>query len=82
MIPFIPASVPVVQGPEPRPPEPDPSAYPKRSVCEHCGYVIEQAADGAAWTVGNGTECDKAPNPDEGPMPGHEPGTILHPPRR
>jgi hypothetical protein len=87
VIPFIPASVPVVQGPAPRPPEDDLNGYPKRSVCVHCDDVIEQAADGAAWTRGNllggdSPECPDAPNPDDGPMPGHEPGTILHPPRR
>lgn len=85
MIPYIPPSVPMMQGPE-APPEPDPDGYPKRSTCQHCGYVIEQAADGAAWTVGSlfgdSPECPQAPNPDDGPMPGHAPGTVLHPPRR
>jgi hypothetical protein len=85
MIPFIPppSALPTVQGPAPAPPEPDPDGYPKRSVCQHCGDAMELAADGDAWTVGrNGTECEQAPNPDDGPMPGHAPGVILHPPRR
>lgn len=89
MIPFIPpaSALPVVHGPAPAPPEPDPDGYPKRSICEHCGDVIELAADGAAWTRGNllggdDPECPQAPNPDDGPMPGHAPGVVLHPPRR
>lgn len=84
MIPRIPppSALPVVHGPAPAPPEPDPDGYPKRSICEHCGDPIAQAADGAAWTVGNGRECHMAPNPDDGPMPGHVPGVVLHPPKR
>ena len=87
MIPHIPSSLPVTQGPVPPSPEPDLDGYPKRSVCEHCGDVIEQAANGADWTRGNllggdDSECPKAPNPDGGPMPGHTPGNVLHPPKR
>lgn len=82
MIPYIPPSVPVVHGPVPLAPEPDLNGYPKRSVCVHCEDAMELAADGAAWTVGYSRECPQAPNPDDGPMPGHEPGVVLHPPRR
>lgn len=87
MIPFIPppSQQPVTQGPVPLP-EPDLDGYPKRSVCEHCGDVISQATEGAPWTVGglfsDNPECPQAPNPDEGPMPGHTPGTVLHPPKK
>lgn len=88
MIPFIPpaSALPVVHGPAPAPPEPDPDGYPKRSLCQHCGDPIELAAEGGEWGMGTrhgrSTECPQAPNPDDGPMPGHEPGTVLHPPRR
>lgn len=86
MIPFIPPSLPFVQGPVPPPPEPDFDGYPKRSVCAHCDDVIEQAADGAPWTVGSrfgdSRECFKAPNADDGPMPDHAPGIVLHPPKK
>lgn len=82
MIPYIPPSVPAVQGPPPPPPEPDLDGYPKRSICEHCGDPIALAAADASWTVGNGRECPQAPNPDDGPMPGHAPGLVLHPPKR
>lgn len=87
MIPFIPASPPVVHGPPPSPPEPDPDGYPKRSCCTYCGEVISLAEEGAPWTVGNlvggeDRECPKAPNPDDGPMPDHAPGVVLHPPKR
>lgn len=87
MIPFIPpaSSLPVVQGPANRV-VPDLEGYPKRSCCEHCDEVIAQASDGAPWTVGglfsDSPECPQAPNPDDGPMPYHVPGLILHPPKR
>ncbi|MCP9209597.1 hypothetical protein [Streptomyces cucumeris] len=87
MIPFIPSTnSPVVASGPTRPVEPDPEGYPKRSCCEYCEEVIKQVADGAPWTVGNllggdNPECPKAPNPDDGPMPHHAPGIILHPPK-
>lgn len=82
MIPYIPRNPSIIHGPAPAPPEPDPDGYPKRSVCEHCGDAMELTAEGAAWTVGYSTECSAAPNPDDGPMPGHVPGVVLHPPKR
>ncbi|MEE1737093.1 hypothetical protein PUR49_11380 [Streptomyces sp. BE147] len=82
MIPRIPPPMPMVQGPVPPPPPPDLDGYPKYSFCLHCGDVVAQSAKGARWVVGNSPECPEAPNPDDGPMPGHMPGTVLHPPRR
>lgn len=86
MIPIIPQTIPTVQGPA-APVEPDLSGYPKRSTCAHCTDVITLASSGERWTVrgriSDSRECHLAPNPDEGPMPGHVPGTaILHPPKR
>jgi hypothetical protein len=85
VIPHIPRDVPVAQGPAPEP-EPDLEGYPKRSLCQHCGDPIELAALGGEWGMGTrhgrSTECAAAPNPDDGPMPGHVPGVVLHPPRR
>ena len=58
-------------------PEPD-----QRSTCKWCGRVIQRRA-GDPWesakigVSGVDPECHKAPNPDDGPMPGHEPGTAI-----
>ncbi|MGW1436786.1 hypothetical protein ACWD7M_16245 [Streptomyces griseus] len=81
-IPRIPLPVPMVQGPVASPPPPDLDGYPKYSTCLHCGDVLTLTAEGARWAVANAPECPKAPNPDDGPMPGHEPGTVVHPPKR
>ncbi|MEU6362178.1 hypothetical protein [Streptomyces albidoflavus] len=83
MIPFIPPTTSFAAAdPTPAPVEPDFDKYPKRSICQHCDDPLQQAAPDGEWTFGGGRECAKAPNPDDGPMPSHKPGTILHPPKR
>lgn len=63
-----------------------------RSTCIYCSRVIEtdveppadgEPADSVVWTAppvpgltGRDRECHAAPNPDDGPMPGHAPGVI------
>lgn len=56
------------------------------SRCVHCGRLISRADYNASWTERRPggviyTECTKAPNPDDGPMPPHKPGTIVSPPK-
>jgi hypothetical protein len=69
--------------------EPEPAA---RSICRYCGLVVETGGDpdagDAEWTsaagpglTGRRRECHKAPNPTDGPMPGHRPGVIARRPR-
>lgn len=55
----------------------------QRSTCVHCGRGIHRANSAAPWTAplgpglqGDTDECHAAPNPDDGPMPGHVPGVI------
>jgi hypothetical protein len=58
-------------------PEPD-----QRSTCKWCRAVIERR-EGGPWEraqlagLGYDHQCHEAPNPDDGPMPGHEPGTAI-----
>ena len=87
MIPYIPPPPPPGErAAAPASEVPDVDGYPKRSICAHCGEVISQAAQGADWVVaglfGDARECPEAPNPDDGPMPDHAPGVVLHPPKR
>jgi len=55
------------------------------STCKYCKEIIKQTGDGP-WTrsklggLGDDPECVSAPNPDYGPMPGHEPGVIAERP--
>ncbi|MEW1630480.1 hypothetical protein AB0387_24300 [Streptomyces sp. NPDC089173] len=59
------------------------SGYPKRAArCKHGDHPLSQDAPDAAWLDAfGGQECLNAPNPDDGPMPRHEPGSaILSPP--
>lgn len=57
-----------------------PYAY---STCAFCKRTIQQATPGAPWglkkigTPGYDSECPQAPNPDDGPMPSHRPGTPV-----
>lgn len=57
--------------------------YPKRAArCKHGDHILRQDAPDTAWVDAfDGRECPDAPNPDDGPMPPHEPGSaILSPP--
>lgn len=86
MIPFIPQSAPVTQGPAPLV-EPDLEGYPKRSICLHCDDPISQETKNGDWGSPNllggvNSECWKAPNSDDGPMPSHTPCRVLHPPKK
>lgn len=56
---------------------------PQRSICQHCGRVIHRETSTEPWTSPHGPglqgvtdECYAAPNPTDGPMPGHKPGVI------
>lgn len=64
----------------------DPADGVQYSRCVHCGRLISRIDYNASWTERRPggvvyTECTKAPNPDDGPMPPHEPGTIGSPPK-
>ena len=55
----------------------------QRSTCVHCEKGIHRDHPAAPWTTPHGPglqgvtdECYKAPNPDDGPCPGHTPGVI------
>jgi hypothetical protein len=60
--------------------------FPQLTTCRFCGRVLRRSDADEPWTnygvAGTtSTQCEKAPNPDDGPMPPHEPGTkILTPP--
>jgi hypothetical protein len=57
--------------------------YPKRAArCKHGDHVLSKAAPDAPWRDAfDNPECQDAPNPEDGPMPGHEPGSpVLSPP--
>lgn len=51
------------------------------SLCTHCNYVIRAYDPGGPWGVaspgGDNTQCDKRPNPNDGPMLPHKPGSIV-----
>lgn len=48
------------------------------ATCLHCGRIVSQTAPGEKWRdTANDTECDEAPNPEEGPMPPHLPVSIV-----
>lgn len=56
-----------------------------RSMCRFGDHALEQQEEGGPWVSGYGMvypgvtqECPDAPNPDEGPMPHHEPGVIAY----
>jgi len=60
---------------------------PDRSNYRYCGRPIEREPDSDEWAVAQlagldpNPQCPQAPNPDEGPMPGHRPRDfIVHPP--
>ncbi len=60
---------------------------PDYSYCRHCGRPIQREPGATAWTAaligvpGRDHQCRQAPNPDDGPMPGHEPrDVVVHPP--
>ena len=55
-----------------------------RSLCRFCGRAIELDVEGGDWTQGKlasvsgrNPECPKAPNPDESPMPYHQPQDVI-----
>lgn len=57
------------------------TGYPKRSVCKHGDHPLSLDAPDAEWADAfGGRECADAPNPEDGPMPAHEPGIVLSPP--
>lgn len=58
-----------------------PVDYPKRTMCRFGDHTLSQASPDAQWLdAWGGWECPDAPNPDDGPMPSHEPGAkILSP---
>jgi hypothetical protein len=64
----------------------EPEKFPQLTTCKHCKRILRRNTAEDVWTnygiAGTtSTECEKAPNPDDGPMPLHEPGTkILTPP--
>lgn len=54
----------------------------QRSTCRWCRRPIERASAASEWKSGffgggGDRECPDAPNPYDGPMPGHEPGTAV-----
>lgn len=53
--------------------------YPLRCMrCAHCGRSLHKDSPTDPWRdFSNNPECEIAPNPDDGPMPGHEPGTPV-----
>lgn len=64
------------------------SDFPKLSTCRWCKKPIILDGPDGRWArpqlagFGFDPECHQAPNPSDGPTPGHEPGTaVLSPPR-
>lgn len=60
---------------------------PDRATCRYCRRPIQREVDSTAWTTakvgvdGRDPQCPAAPNPEDGPMPGHiHDGVIVHPP--
>ncbi len=55
------------------------SAYPLRCAsCLFCENVLQKASPDADWKDPfGGTQCGSAPNPEDGPMPYHEPGSPI-----
>lgn len=53
--------------------------YPLRcAACEHCYLPMQKDTPTSRWEDAFGNpECAAAPNPDDGPMPGHEPGAPV-----
>ena len=52
--------------------------YPKRTTCRYCAGPLNQVGPDAEWLdPWGGRECAKAPNPEDGPMPPHKPGTAI-----
>jgi hypothetical protein len=59
----------------------------QRSTCRWCKRPIQRWNDslnfpwksdfGLDNTDAGNPECEVAPNPDDGPMPGHDPGTAV-----
>lgn len=59
----------------------------QRSTCRWCKRPIQRMNDSPnfEWKSNFGLdskdtgdrECEATPNPDEGPMPGHDPGTAV-----
>ncbi len=60
----------------------------RSGACEYCEKALQLTDEpDARWTssMGWGTsgqtpECPEAPNPDDGPMPGHKPTVIAYRP--
>lgn len=59
----------------------EPMIYQLALGCRFCGGVLRRYGPEDPWLVSSllnqlgNRECPDAPNPDDGPMPGHEPGT-------
>lgn len=60
---------------------------PDLSSCRYCGRTIQRHPGTIIWTAaligvpGRSYQCQQASNPDDGPMPGHEPrNVVVHPP--
>jgi hypothetical protein len=60
------------------------SAYPLRCLeCAFCQATLHKDGPDQPWKDPfGGDQCEHAPNPDDGPMPGHEPGSpvVARPP--
>jgi ssDNA-binding Zn-finger/Zn-ribbon topoisomerase 1 len=52
----------------------------RRSICATCGDALAQWNGDDHWYGRDGYECPSAPNPEEGPQPGHQPGEIAERP--
>jgi hypothetical protein len=56
----------------------------ERSICRYCDLTISRMnAPVDPWVDPWGSgECGGAPNPEEGPMPGHQPNVIARNPNK
>jgi hypothetical protein len=57
--------------------------YARSMRCQFCGLSLYKYGPDEPWftakvgTLGDDAECAAAPNPGDGPMPGHKPGTPV-----
>lgn len=55
--------------------------YQRAASCRFGEHALHRHGPDKPWVVskrgglGDDAECPDAPNPEDGPMPGHEPGT-------
>jgi hypothetical protein len=56
--------------------------YQRAASCRFGEHILHRHGPGEPWVaaqlggLGDSPECPDAPNPEDGPMPGHEPGTA------